>query len=176
MQHTLKHRSTDLSNKASAANDTHEQVHAILDIDITKSPVNQWIPAVDISETNDRFIIQADLPGIKTSEVDVKLRNGVLTFKGRRNTKENGNEKNYFRLERASGSFSRRFSLPDSASSERAKISSDHGVFTITIPKKTVIRAHRHSSQLDAAKLSDDKPLSAPKTTTTRLMSNYWGL
>jgi HSP20 family protein len=181
MQHTLKNHSTAPSNvadlnKTASTTDTHEQINAILDIDVTKSPSKQWIPAVDISETNDRFIIQADLPGIKTSDVDVKLRNGVLTFRGRRDTKDKTNGKNYFRLERSSGSFSRRFSLPDSVNSEKAKISSDEGVLTITIPKKTVIKPNKHDLHSGTDKSSHDKSTHTPHIISPRLMSNYLGM
>ena len=68
-----------------------------------------WAPAVDIKEEKDRFLLQADLPGIKPDDIDITMEKGVLTIKGERKTEANDKGEGYARIERKHGSFYRRF-------------------------------------------------------------------
>ncbi len=100
----------------------------------------QWVPAVDIKEEKDRFLLQADLPGIKPDDIDITMENGVLTIKGERNTKANDKGEGYARIERKHGSFYRRFSLPDAADEAGITAASNHGVLEISIPKAVEVQ------------------------------------
>lgn len=96
----------------------------------------EWAPAVDIKEEADRYVVHADLPGVKADDIDVDLHNGILTIKGHRETEAKEEKENYKRIERIYGSFYRRFALPESVDEEKIEAKYDNGVLTITIPKK----------------------------------------
>ena len=96
---------------------------------------NNWTPSVDINESSDTFIIAADLPGIKKSDIEVKVEENVLILKAERKIdKKNVNEKYHF-SERRSGTFSRSFKLPKSVKEEKITADFDNGVLSIIIPK-----------------------------------------
>ena len=96
---------------------------------------SQWLPAVDIKEEENRYILRADIPGVDTKSVDVMLENDVLTIQGSKETeiKEEGDK--YQRIERLSGQFIRRFSLPNTVSTEDVQATANHGVLEVIIPK-----------------------------------------
>lgn len=94
----------------------------------------QWVPAVDIKEETSSFTLYVDLPGMDKSEITISMENNVLTLQGDR--KNGKNEKEYYRLERASGKFYRRFTLPETADESKIAAKMEKGVLTITIPKK----------------------------------------
>ena len=103
-----------------------------------------WMPAVDVKEENERFLICADIPGVDPNDIEVTMENGVLTIKGERKFEskdENGN--GFSRVERAHGTFYRRFSLPDTADAEKIAASGKHGVLEVVIPKKAAVQPKR---------------------------------
>lgn len=100
----------------------------------------EWAPAVDIKEDEDKFVIQADLPGVKPEDIDISMENGVLTIKGEKSTEAKTEKENYKRVERTYGSFYRRFSLPDTANAEAISAKSRHGVLEIVIPKREAVK------------------------------------
>ncbi|NBQ69859.1 MAG: Hsp20/alpha crystallin family protein, partial [Nitrosomonadaceae bacterium] len=75
----------------------------------------EWSPAVDIKEEADKFVIHADIPGVKPEEIDISMEDGVLTIKGEKKSESKTEKEGYKRVERTYGSFYRRFSLPDTA-------------------------------------------------------------
>lgn len=173
MQHRNPHHiPAKLPSELTETLDGQQHLNPILDIDITKATSNQWIPAVDISEGKDAFVIQADLPGVRVKDVEISLRNGVLTFKGQRITKATNAGRSYFRIERTSGTFYRRFSLPDSVNPNNTKIESDHGVLTITIPKKETINTEKNITPRQG-RSHKNNPLA--DQASSRLLSSYWG-
>lgn len=94
-----------------------------------------WAPAVDIKEDEKSFLIHADLPGVKSSDIDVTAEKGVLTIQGHRDSEKELEKDNYRRIERFSGRFMRRFTLPDTADLERIEAVTKEGVLELTIPK-----------------------------------------
>lgn len=100
----------------------------------------EWAPAVDIKEEADKFIIHADIPGVKPEEINVSMEDGVLTIKGEKKTEAKTDEEGYKRVERTYGSFYRRFSLPDTANSDAISAQSKHGVLEIIIPKREAVQ------------------------------------
>lgn len=105
------------------------------DTDASKVATSQWMPNVDIKEEPSRFIILADVPGVEPKNIEVKWENGVLTIKGEKRYENEEKGADYFRRERDVGTFYRRFSLPDTADSEKISAVGKHGVLEITIPK-----------------------------------------
>ncbi len=96
----------------------------------------EWAPAVDIKEESDRFVLHADIPGVKPEDIDVGMEDGVLTIKGEKQSESKTEKDGYKRIERTSGTFYRRFSLPDTADAEAITAKSKHGVLEIVIPKR----------------------------------------
>jgi len=107
--------------------------------------VASWIPAIDIREEEKQFILHADLPGVDPTNIDVTLDNGVLTIRGRRDLSERDERKGYRRVERVSGEFFRRFSMPDTADSNSVKARYTNGVLEVTIPKQAQVLPRRIS-------------------------------
>ncbi|MDP3875500.1 MAG: Hsp20/alpha crystallin family protein [Methylobacter sp.] len=103
----------------------------------------EWTPAVDIKEEADKFVIYADIPGVKPEAIDVSMEAGVLTVKGEKESEIKTEKEGYKRVERTSGSFYRRFSLPDSADGEAINAKCKLGVLEIIIPKREAIKPKR---------------------------------
>ncbi len=102
-----------------------------------------WIPAVDIKEETDRFLIEADIPGVDPKDIEISMESGVLTIRGERKAEQLEEGKGYKRVERAYGTFYRRFSLPDTADAEKVSASGKNGVLQITIPKKPIAQPRK---------------------------------
>lgn len=104
-----------------------------------------WVPAVDVKEENDKFIIHADVPGVDPQNIDVNMENGVLTIKGEREAEKRDEREGYKRIERVRGSFFRRFSLPDTADAEKISARCRNGVLEVVIPKHDKVQPRRIS-------------------------------
>jgi HSP20 family protein len=103
----------------------------------------EWAPAVDIKEESDKFVLHADIPGVKPEEIDVSMEGGVLTIKGEKKTEAKTEQEGYKRVERTYGSFYRRFSLPDTANPDGISAKSTHGVLEIVIPKREAVKPRK---------------------------------
>jgi len=95
-----------------------------------------WAPAVDIREENDRFVLIADIPGVKREEVEVTLEEGVLSIKGERRAETEEAREGFHRKERVHGSFLRQFTLPDTVNTDSISATVTDGVLEIGIPKQ----------------------------------------
>jgi HSP20 family protein len=95
-----------------------------------------FVPAFEVKETNEAFILKGDLPGVAESDLDIAVHNNILTVSGSRQSEERKEGESYALYERQYGSFSRSFSLPDTADGERVEAKLDVGVLTLTIWKK----------------------------------------
>lgn len=113
------------------------------DDDSTLGIDTEWVPAVDIHDEGDRFLVRADIPGVDPEEVEVTLDEGVLTIRGERREERDTQEDGFRRRERFSGSFFRRFVLPDSVDAAQVSARSDKGVLEVTIPKTEKSRPKR---------------------------------
>lgn len=94
-----------------------------------------WVPAVDIKEEDDRFVIRADLPGVSPDDIDITMEKGVLTIKGERKHEAEEDKEGYHRIERAYGTFMRRFSLPENVDADKISASTKDGVVELVLPK-----------------------------------------
>lgn len=102
---------------------------------------SDWIPAVDIAEEKDRFVILADVPGVEAKDIEITMENSVLTLRGTRTPEQDGN--GYKRRERPLGAFYRRFVLPDTADAEGISAQGKNGVLQISIPKRQQAQPRR---------------------------------
>ncbi|HTE39479.1 MAG TPA: Hsp20/alpha crystallin family protein [Steroidobacteraceae bacterium] len=100
-----------------------------------------WTPNVDVRETKDAFVLTADLPGVNPQDIEVTTKSGELVVRGSRAAEAESEA--YFRIERVSGRFERRFKLPESANVDAVSAKSSHGVLTLTIPKRVEAQARR---------------------------------
>jgi len=100
----------------------------------------EWAPAVDIKEEDDRFVLYADIPGVKSEDIEVHMDKGILTVKGEKESETKEEQDGYKRVERSYGSFYRRFNLPDSADGDAISAHCKHGVLEIIIPKREEVK------------------------------------
>lgn len=94
-----------------------------------------WSPSVDVREEDDKYVFLADVPGVDSRDIDIVCENGMLTIKGEKKTEAMEKKEGYRRMERSRGTFYRRFSLPDTADTDKIKANIKHGVLELTIPK-----------------------------------------
>lgn len=111
-----------------------------------------WRPAIDIHESDDAYVIDAEVPGIDPKDIEITLRNGVLTMSGERvyqydnadeQATESGRRAPTRHVERRYGRFVRRFTLPDTADEESVEAHAEHGVLRVTVPKKAQSQPRR---------------------------------
>jgi HSP20 family protein len=98
--------------------------------------VSAYVPAFEVKETSEAFVLKADVPGVAEPELDIAVHNSVLTVSGTRHAEERKEGDSFALYERQYGSFSRSFSLPETADGERVDAKLDSGVLTLTIWKK----------------------------------------
>jgi len=97
--------------------------------------IRRWVPAMDLVETEDHFILRADLPGLTQDDVSIELEDNVLTVSGERKSEHEQREEGYYRVERASGTFARSLTLPDGVGPDGVEASFDHGVLEVRVLK-----------------------------------------
>jgi HSP20 family protein len=97
--------------------------------------LRRWMPAMDLLETGDHFVLRADLPGMSEEDVNIELEDSTLTISGERKTEHESSEEGYYRVERASGSFHRSLTLPKGVDPEAVSANFDRGVLEVRIPK-----------------------------------------
>ncbi len=103
--------------------------------DVVDRNRDSFVPGIDISETDDQFLINAELPGMNKEDIDVSLDNGRLTISGERKFEEKENGTTYHRVETRYGSFNRSFQLPDNVDEESINATYENGLLKISIDK-----------------------------------------
>jgi len=104
------------------------------------SATTSWSPAVDIYETENEIMVQAELPGVDRKDIGLNLENNVLTLKGERRFEKETKQENYHRIERSYGAFSRSFSIPAIVDEEKIRADYKDGILKIALPKKEQVR------------------------------------
>jgi HSP20 family protein len=102
-----------------------------------------WLPRVDVREETERFVVAADLPGVEGKDIEITADAGVLTIRGERRSGKKAAGEGYERVERASGTFLRRFTLPESADAGAIKATHVNGVLEVSIPKRPQAQPRR---------------------------------
>ena len=102
--------------------------------------VADWVPTVDISESDGEYLIKAELPEVKKEDVKVTVENGVLTLQGERRQEKEEKAKRFHRVERSYGSFVRSFTLPESVDESSVKAEYKDGVLNLHLPKSEKVK------------------------------------
>jgi HSP20 family protein len=102
-----------------------------------------WLPPVDIYETEDAFVLEAELPGFSTEDLDIELVENRLTLRGERKAPSDVQEEQYRRHERAYGRFERSFLLPTVIERDHVTAEMHHGILTLRLPKSDLAKPKR---------------------------------
>jgi HSP20 family protein len=97
--------------------------------------LTEWLPPVDIEESDREYLIKAELPGMKKEEVKLTVEGGTLSISGERKAEKEEKDKKYHRVERRYGAFSRSFTLPEGALAEKISAEFKDGVLMVHLPK-----------------------------------------
>jgi len=105
-----------------------------------------WIPPMDVYESNDKFVVAIELPGIDPAEVDVSVEDSTLKIRGRREFfYKDAADEQFQRIERRYGEFNRSLTLPSTANLEKIEARFDKGVLTVEVPKREESKPRRIS-------------------------------
>lgn len=96
----------------------------------------EWVPSIDVSETEDEIIVKADIPGVKPEDIEINLVDNVLTIKGEKKREKEEKKENFYRVERYCGTFMRSIQIPSEVDVEKIKAQYKDGVLKVTLPKK----------------------------------------
>jgi len=105
--------------------------------------LSRWIPAMDLVEEGDHYVLRADLPGVREEDVNVEVEDGVLTVSGQRKSEHQQRKEGYYRIERASGAFSRSLTLPKGVNADSVEARFDSGVLEVRIPKPAQLKPRK---------------------------------
>jgi HSP20 family protein len=95
----------------------------------------RWVPATDLVEEGDHYVLRADVPGVSEDDVKVELEDNVLTISGERKSEHEQRNNGYYRIERAAGRFARSLTLPEGVDADSITARFENGVLEVTIPK-----------------------------------------
>ena len=97
--------------------------------------VRRWIPSMDLVETEEHFVLRADLPGLSEEDVSIELEDNVLTVSGERKAEHEEKKEGFYRVERSFGQFRRSLTLPEGVDADKIAATFDKGVLEVRIPK-----------------------------------------
>ena len=97
--------------------------------------LRRWVPAMDLVETEEHFVLRADLPGLNEDDVSIELEDNVLTVSGERKSEHEERKEGFYRIERATGRFARSLTLPEGVDPDAVQASFDRGVLEVRVPK-----------------------------------------
>lgn len=103
--------------------------------DAVQTRRDTFVPSIDVSETDDQFLISAELPGMNKEDINISLENGRLSISGERSFEKEDKGKKYHRVESSYGAFERSFQLPDNVDAESISASYENGLLDISIDK-----------------------------------------
>ena len=119
---------------SSIQNEVNRLFNSFFDTPVTASE-RRWLPAMDLVETDDHFVLRADLPGLSEEDVEIEVEDRVLTVSGERKAEHEDRKEGYHRVERAYGSFTRSLTLPEGVEADAVEATFDRGVLEVRIPK-----------------------------------------
>jgi HSP20 family protein len=103
--------------------------------DVSDSGVQRWVPAMDLSEADDHFVLRADLPGLGEDDVSIEIQDNTLTIYGERKSEHEERKRGWYRVERSFGRFSRSLTLPEGVDADAISAEFEKGVLEVRIPK-----------------------------------------
>lgn len=104
-----------------------------------------WRPPANIRETDDAYMLAVELPGMKKDNIEITVENGFLQLRGERQLEDETKEGSYHRIERAYGTFVRRFTLPNAVEADKTDANFQDGILTLTLPKASTAKPRRIS-------------------------------
>jgi HSP20 family protein len=115
--------------------------------EVANTAAAAWLPSVDVREEKERFLVTVDLPGVDKKDIEIVAEKGVLTIKGERHAETKSGdasfEPSYGRVERVTGRFLRRFTLPETAQADAITAKQTNGVLEVSIPKQPQVQPKR---------------------------------
>jgi HSP20 family protein len=99
-----------------------------------------WVPAVDVTESDHEYLVKAEVPDVKNEDVKVSVKDGILTIRGERKYEKRTDNEKVHLIERSFGSFSRSFTLPKDANAEKVNAEFKNGVLSVVIPKREEVK------------------------------------
>jgi HSP20 family protein len=123
--------------------------------------VRRWVPSMDLVETDEHFVLRADLPGLTEGDVSIELEDNVLTVSGERKAEHEDKKEGFYRMERSFGQFRRSLTLPDGVDADGIGATFDKGVLEVRIPKPEERKPRRVAIQVG------DKPAAIEGSETT---------
>ncbi len=150
-----------LRELSSLQNEMNRLFNTVFDTPAT-SGNRRWVPAMDLVETADAFVLRADLPGMTQEDVKLEIEDSVLTVSGERKAEHEAKEEGFYRLERAFGSFSRSLTLPKGINAEAVAATFVNGVLEVRIPKPEQAKPRR----IEIAVGDEPKTIEGQATTT----------
>lgn len=102
-----------------------------------------WMPAVDVFEKADKFVVKAELPGIKEEDIHVSVVGDTLSIRGEKKTETEVKEEDYYRSERSYGSFYRSIPIPSNVNADKISASFEDGVLEVALPKSAKVKPRR---------------------------------
>src|SRR4051794_5887784 len=136
------------------------------------SASRHWVPEMDLVETDDHYLLRADLPGMKQEDVAIEFNDGTLTISGERKHEYERKEKGFFRLERSFGKFSRSLTLPDGVDPDKISAEFHEGVLDVKVPKPEARKPRRIEVAWNGNGNGDAKANGRPQTIEGRSTSN----
>lgn len=111
--------------------------------------VMKWTPMVDISETDDEYIVRAEVPGVSKDDLKITIKDNILTISGEKKQEKETKSENFHRIERVYGSFTRTFTLPGAVKVDKVEAKFKDGVLTIKLPKVEETKAKEIEVKVD---------------------------
>src|SRR4051795_11198967 len=124
-----------LRELSSLQNEMNRLFNTVFDTPVANGGNRRWVPAMDLVETAEDFVLRADLPGMTQDGVKIEVEDNVLTVSGERKAEHEAREEGFYRLERAFGGFSRSLPLPKGVNPEPVSASFPNGVLEVHTPK-----------------------------------------
>lgn len=106
----------------------------------SRADAGVWLPPIDVSETADKIVIKAEIPGIDPKEINISIEDNILLIKGEKKEEKEDKGKNYYRMERSYGGFSRAIALPPSVDIDKVTAECTNGVLEISVQKKEEVK------------------------------------
>lgn len=109
----------------------------------SQAGAQRWVPAMDLTEADDHYVLKADLPGMPEEDVSIEVDHGVLTLSGERQAEHERSERGWHRIERSFGPFQRQLTLPDGVEPDGVTAQFENGVLAVRIPKPERVKPRR---------------------------------
>ena len=108
-----------------------------------RATTRRWLPAMDLVESGEHLVLRADLPGLDSDDVEIEVKDGVLTVSGERKAEHEEKSEGFYRVERSFGTFARSLTLPKGVDASKVAADFEKGVLEVRIPKPEDAKPHR---------------------------------